>query len=86
MANFLSVRRVKVQEIDEDGNDVGSPDFGILASDDYEQGFTVSYRSLEELNEAIRTAGNILDVVGGFWDVSRGGIGYKNYSGNPGCT
>lgn len=82
MANWLSARRVRFQEIDSKGNDVGTPSYGILAMDDYEQGFTEIYRSVEELNEAIREAGNILDVVGGFDDLSRRGIGFENYRGS----
>jgi hypothetical protein len=83
MSNFLCVRRVKVQEIDEEGREIGAPDYGILASDNYEQQFTVAYRDLDELNQAIRDAGNILDVVGGFETLSRKGIGFENYSGLP---
>ena len=37
MSNPLSVRRVKVQTIDEHGKPVGKPTFGIMAADDYAQ-------------------------------------------------
>jgi hypothetical protein len=83
LSNFLYVRRAKIQEIDEVGRPLGEPDYGILASDDHEQQFTSAYRSLEELNQAIRQAGNILDVVGGFEMISRAGIGYENFAGQP---
>ena len=83
MSSFLNVCRVKIQEIDERGWPQGDPDYGILASDDYEQQFTNAYRTLRELNQAIRDAGNILDVVGGFHGVIREGIGYKNFVGRP---
>ena len=83
MSNFLNVRRVKIQEIDETGAMLGNPSFGILASDNYEQQFTDAYSSLDELNQAIREAGNILDVVGGFDMVSRDAIGFENFAGSP---
>lgn len=83
MSNFLCVRRVRVQEIDETGEPIGKPDYGVLASDDYEQQFNVGYRDLDELNAAIHEAGNILDVVGGFETISRSKIGYENFSGSP---
>lgn len=83
MSNFLSVRRVRIQEIDAAGQPIGEPDYGILAADDYEQQWTNAYRTLQELNQAIRDAGNILDVVGGFEMVDRAGIGYENFAGRP---
>jgi hypothetical protein len=86
MANFLNVRRVLIQEIDEAGRPVGKPDYGVLASDNYEQGFTCGYRNLEDLNAAIDNAGNILDLVGGFDLLSREGIGFANYAGKPWCA
>jgi hypothetical protein len=80
MSNTLSVRRTQFQEIDEQGNPVGPPSFGILASDAYEQGFTDVYSSREELETAIVEAGGILNVVGGFDDVTAP-IGVLNYRG-----
>lgn len=83
MSNFLNVRRVRVQEINSKGEPIGHPDFGVLASDNYEQQFNVGYHTLDELNAAISEAGNILDVAGGFETLSREGIGYENFAGSP---
>jgi len=35
MSNPLSVRRVKFQDINEDGSPIGKPTFGVIAADDY---------------------------------------------------
>lgn len=81
MSNFLSVRRVRVQDVDEQGKPIGKPDYGVLASDDFEQGFNIGFATLEELNEAVREAGSLLDLVGGFDEADRDVIGFENYAG-----
>jgi len=78
MSNPLSVRRVKVQTIDKDGNPEGEPSFGVMASDDYEQVYNDIYESLDELNTAVNEAGNLLSVADdnkSFPDVDRSYIG-----------
>jgi hypothetical protein len=81
MSNTLSVRRVRFQEIDEQGRDVGKPTFGVLASDDYESNYVDIYASHQELEQAIDARGNILDIVPGFSEVSGEKIGKLNYFG-----
>ena len=74
---------MRFQEIDEQGREVGKPSFGILASDNYEQGYTDAYDTREELEQAITEAGSILAVVGGFDDYDADKIGKANYFGTP---
>lgn len=81
MSNVLSVRRVRVQELNEDGTDSGEPSFGVLASDDNEQGFIDIYESRDELEAAIAAAPSILSLVGGFDTVDHEKIGKDNYFG-----
>ena len=81
MSNTLSVRRVRVQEIDEQGKDIGSPTFGVLASDNFESNFTDAYDSREELEAAIEEAGSILGVLGGFDDFDHEKVGKRNFFG-----
>jgi hypothetical protein len=81
MSNVLSVRRVRVQELNEDGTDSGAPSFGVLASDDNEQGFIDIYESRDELEAAIAEAPSILALVGGFDSVNHEKIGKDNYFG-----
>ncbi len=85
MSNPLSVRRVKVQTIDEHGEPVGRPSFGVLASDSYASGYNDTYESLDELNEAISEAGSILAIVdedGSLWpDARHAKISTGNYYG-----
>jgi hypothetical protein len=82
MSNFLRVARVQVQEIDEAGNPIGEPEFGVLAMDNYEQGFHLGFQDVETLNEAIEAEGNILDMVSGFELVDRSRIGTRNFEGS----
>lgn len=63
MSNPLSVRRVKVQTIDKDGNPEGPPTFGVIAADGYAQAYNDTFESLEELNATIARAPSILAVV-----------------------
>jgi len=83
VSNYLTVRRVMFQEIDENGIHQGKTTYGVLASDNYAEGYTDIYESLEDLNKAIEEKGCILDVVdnGDFENVSRDGIGTNNYFG-----
>lgn len=81
MSNWLNVRRVRVQDVDEHGTPLGEPEYGIVASDAYEQGFNIGFATLEELNEAVREAGSLLDLVGGFDGADGDVIGFENYAG-----
>jgi hypothetical protein len=81
MSNPLSVRRVKVQTINEKGEPEGEPTYGVMAADGYAQAYNDIYRSLEELNAAIQEAGCILDVVESddFDNADREKIGTDNF-------
>ncbi len=81
MSNPLSVRRVKVQTIDEHGNPEGKPTYGVMASDDFEQSYNDTFESLEELNERIESEGSIIEVVPGFEDANTEKIGKTNFYG-----
>jgi len=69
MSNPLSVRRVKIQTIDERGNPQGNPTFGVMASTNTYQSYNDTFDSLESLNAAIASAitegGSILSVADG---------------------
>lgn len=83
MSNNISVRRVIVQTINEDGTPDGPASYGVMACDNYEQGYNDMFESLVQLNEAIKEAGGILEVVresGAFESVSAD-IGTHNYYG-----
>jgi len=82
MSNRLSVRRVKVQTIDANGNPIGDPTFGVMASDTFVSDYNDTFESLEALNKAITEAGCILDVVDAdFGKVNRNVVGTDNYCG-----
>jgi hypothetical protein len=85
MSNPLSVRRIQVQEIDEQGNPVDAPTFGIVASDDSETVFMDIYESREELEAAIQRAPSILAVIDPdeekFPDPDHKKIGKNNFYG-----
>ena len=63
MSNHLTVRRVRIQTLSPDGQEIGEPSYGVLAQDNYEQAFTEAYGSLDELNRAIDRYGGILELV-----------------------
>lgn len=63
MSNPLSVRRVKVQTIDENGNPEGEPTYGVMAADSHEQAYNDTFATLEELNAEIEKEGCILHVI-----------------------
>lgn len=84
MSNPLSVRRVKVQTIDNEGNLLGEPTFGIMAADSYEQVYNDTFQTLAELNDAIDNAESILAAVDGdnqFPEANHDKIGRDNYYG-----
>lgn len=85
MSNPLSVRRVKVQTIDVEGNPEGEPTYGIMAADSYGQTYDDTFQTLDELNEAIDNAPSILAVVEDsnnlFPDANHEKIGHDNYYG-----
>lgn len=83
MSNMLTVRRVKVQNLDEQGNPIGEPTYGVMAADSYESAYDDTFESFAELNTAIREAGSILAIVQGgdaFSDVATV-VGTDNYQG-----
>ena len=81
MSNLLSVRRVKVQTINEDGTPDGEPTFGVMAADGYASDYIDVFPDLIALNTAIQGAGCILSVIpnwGELWcraDTVRIGLG-----------
>ena len=87
MSNALSARRVKIKNLDENGNPIGEPSYGVLASDSYESYFCDVFDSFKELNDAINEAGTIIDILmnpdgqKAFYDVDRecNNIGTDNY-------
>lgn len=85
MSNPLSVRRVKVQTIDEHGNPEGEPMFGVMAADNNAQSYCDIYPTIEDLNQAIDTAGSILKIVDEFGELfpeaDYNKIGTDNYYG-----
>lgn len=85
MSNPLSVRRVKVQTIDDEGKPEGEPTFGVMAADGYAQTYNDIYPTLEELNEAIDNAKSILEVADGDGDkfptADHEKIGFLNFYG-----
>ena len=82
MSNPLSVRRVKVQTIDEKGNPEGEPTYGVMAADNESQMYNDTFESLDELNQAIKEAGCILDIVEfDACGINRKAIGTDNYYG-----
>ena len=84
MSNPLSVRRVKVQTIDEEGKSVGKPSFGVMAADGYWQMYNDTFETLEELNDEINRTGCILDIVdhNGLLPADPAKIGTKNFYGD----
>jgi hypothetical protein len=85
MSNTLTVRRVRVQTIDADGAPEGEATYGVMAADDYAQGYNDTFRTLAELNTAIQEAGCILDLVDDSGDlfvgIDRDQIGTDNFFG-----
>ena len=83
MSNPLSVRRVKVQTIDRQGNPEGEPTYGVMAADNETQIYNDSFESLEDLNKAIDSSASILAVVEDceFGLVNHANIGHENYYG-----
>jgi hypothetical protein len=85
MSNTLSVRRVRVQTLHTDGTPDGDPTYGVMAADDYAQGYDDTFTSLNELNAAIEAAGSILDIVDDcgslFAGIDREQIGADNFFG-----
>jgi|GEM_PF-3081822 len=86
MANYLSVRRVMVQTLDEQGNPEGPPTYGVMAADDYAQAYIDIYETFEQLNDAIEEAGSILDLVDPGGDIfqASGLVDTDNYFGPGG--
>jgi hypothetical protein len=63
MSDPLSVRRVKVQTINEDGTPEGKPSYGVMAATNEAQAYNDTFASLEELNQVINESGCILDII-----------------------
>lgn len=83
MSNYLTVKRVKFQDIDEKGKPLGKCTFGVIAIDNYAADYNNSFDSLADLNAAIDEAGCILDLVNTdmFEIVDRDAIGKANFNG-----
>ncbi len=85
MSNALSVRRVKIQTINEDGSPDGPPTYGIIAADDHNQIYQDTWMDLETLNDAIDNAKSILDAIDPqgieFPGADDKKIGYDNFYG-----
>ena len=63
MSNPLSIRRVKFQTINENGEPVGDPTYGVCAADSYASAYNDTFESLDELNKAIEEEGSVLQIV-----------------------
>lgn len=63
MSNSLTVRRVKFQDINEDGSPNGDPTYGVIASDSYATAMINVFESLGDLNAQIEAEGCILKVI-----------------------
>lgn len=84
MANKLSIRRVKIQTLNEFGDPEGEPTFGVVASDDYDMAWNDTFESFAELNSAIQEEGSILEIVDWcdkFDELDPKKIGTDNYFG-----
>ena len=85
MSNKLSIRRVKVQTLDEYGDPEGEPTFGVMAADDYETAYNDTFESFAELNSAIEED-CIISVIDGweakFPEIDVKKIGTYNYYGS----
>lgn len=83
MSNPLSIRRVMVQTINEKGEFEDEPTYGVVVSDNETTLFTDSFFSLDGLNEAVKDAGSLIDIVddGSFSEVDRSIVGSDNFYG-----
>lgn len=84
MSNPLSVRRVRIETIDEHGNGLGDFSYGILAFDNDYQAFTEGYKSFADLEKEIQEDKSILLVLGGCnenFDIDPESIGTDNFLG-----
>jgi len=83
MSNPLSVRRVRIQTIDKNGNPEGEPSYGVMAFDSYQVVYT-AFENLKYLNRAIKRSKSILRVAdsdGVFSDADHSKIGRNNFYG-----
>lgn len=87
MGNPLSVRRVKIVTINEQGEpeDDQAVSFGVMAADDEAQTYADYFKSLAELNAAINEAESILAVADPdgslFAEADHAKIGRDNFYG-----
>jgi hypothetical protein len=79
--NRLSVRRVKVQTLDENGKPEGQPMFGVMAADDFTKDYNDTFTSFEDLNNAINEYDCILKVVDPSLFGVKQSLGTDNYYG-----
>ncbi len=63
ISNPLSIRRVQIQTIDQKGKPVGTPIFGVMASDSYDFSCSEPFKSIDDLNAAIDAAPSILKIA-----------------------
>ncbi len=83
MSNPLNARRVMFQDLDEKGNPIGAPCFGVIVSDSYDSGFNNNFDSVEALNAAIEEKGCIAHLCQEFEDsVDPGKVGTDNFYGH----
>jgi hypothetical protein len=85
MSNSLSVRRVRVQTINEDGTPDGPATYGVMAADDHLACYNDMFDSVEALEAAIDSAESILsiaDIEGRhFPEADHDKIGWDNFYG-----
>jgi len=82
MSNPLSARRVMFQNIDEKGNPIGEPTYGVIVSDDHEMDVVNTFNGVVELNNAIEEQGCIAFLSDKFKPfVSSEKVGTDNFYG-----
>jgi hypothetical protein len=87
MSNPLHVRRVVVQEIDQDGNRRGAFAYGILASDNYETVISLGWDDRTSMEDEIAESASILEaclnnqMTGHFDGADHAKIGRGNFYG-----
>ena len=86
----LTVRRAKIEYLDENGNTIGGPDFVVIANDEVNQAISSAFPDTSMLNLMIDGSQSILqlaDIRGSvfFWPDHRR-IGLHNYEGTNWCA
>ncbi len=84
MSNPLSVRRVMVQTLKEDGTPDGEPMYGVMTADDFQAAYNDAFTTFEELEKAIQKCRSVIEVVqsDGVFDLAdHAKIGHNNFYG-----